>query len=184
MRLRGVAGQRLARWRDVQRPLGPAAHAGLRIARVIVGDHMVDDDDAGIGFAQRLDLGDRRCRLRLGRHQGGAIDEAPAVILRMRDLDAPGAERDGELHHFAGARDIGAMNDGVDGQRQARLRDPCGDRLFALEGARIAGDAVGGGGLRILDRELHMIEAGVGQRLHPLLRQADARGDQIGVKAD
>ena len=49
---------------------------------------------------------------------------------------------------------------------------------------RIAGDAVARGRLRILDGELHMIEAGVGERLHALLRQPDAGGDQIGVKAD
>src|SRR3546814_7582016 len=42
-RFRGVAGQHLAGRRDVEELAAPAAHAGLRPPRVVVGHHVVDD---------------------------------------------------------------------------------------------------------------------------------------------
>jgi len=47
--------------RHVERPSAPAAHAGLGIARVVVGHHGVDDDGRG-GARELFHLG------------GGALD--------------------------------------------------------------------------------------------------------------
>ena len=69
-------------------------------------------------LAQRLDRGGRALDLLARRHQGGAVLQRPTIILHMRDLDAARAERKRERHHLADALDIGAVHDGVDGQRQ------------------------------------------------------------------
>ncbi len=151
---------------------------------MIIRDHVVDHDDASIGFAQGLDLGNRGFGLGPRRHQSGTIEHSPAVILRMRDFDPPRAELDGKLDHFAGVRDIGAMNDGVHGQGQADPRDPARNGLLAREATLVAGDFVGGLRFGILDRKLYMVEARRREVVDALLRKADSRGDQIGVEAD
>ncbi len=87
----------------------------------------------------------------------------------MRDLDAARAERQRKIDHGCDALDIGAMDDGVDGQRQAQPYDLCGELALARIGAVIAGDAVGRCRHAVLDRELHMIEAGVGKLAERLL---------------
>ena len=94
---RGVAGQDLARRRDVQVLPRPAAHAGLGIARVVVGHHVVDHEHALEPLARRLDQRDRALGLLAGRHQRRAVGERPAVVLDVGDLEAPGAELDREL---------------------------------------------------------------------------------------
>ena len=139
---------------------------------------------AGVFPLQRLNLGDRDFGLRPGRHQRGAVDEAPTVILRMSDLDTPCTERHGQFDHLAGARDIGAMDHGIDGQRQAIVGDGFGDDLFLRVGAFIIADPVGGFSFGVLDRELNVIEPGVGKRLHFLRRQSDAGCDEIGIEPD
>ena len=75
------------------------------------------------------------------------------------------------------------MHDHVDGERQTEPHDLAGERALAREGAVVAGDVIGGCLLAVLDRDLHVIEAGVGERGERLRRQADRRGDQIGVEA-
>ena len=110
---------------------------------MIIGDHMVDDDYPGIGLFERFDLGDRRLPLARGRHERGPVEYSPAVILGMCDFDPACAERDGEPDHISSTENIGAVNDGVHGERQARLRNPFRDRLFTREGALVARDPVG-----------------------------------------
>ena len=56
------------------------------------------------------------------------------------------------------------MHHHVDGERQAELHDFGRERALARRGAVIAGDMVGGFLLAVLDRDLHVIEAGVGER--------------------
>ena len=62
--------------------------------------------------------------------------------------------------------DVGAMHDEIDGERQAEPHDFGGERVLALEGAAIAGDVVGGHRVAILDRDLHVVEAGLPQIAH------------------
>ena len=53
---------------------------------------------------------------------------------------------------------------------------------FLAESARIAGDMVGGFLRAVLDRDLHVIEAGIGQQAQRLVGDTDRRGDEIGVE--
>src|SRR5436309_353720 len=55
--LGGMAGQYLAARANIHRLPAPAAHASLRVARVIIGRDMVDDHRAPILLAPRLDGG-------------------------------------------------------------------------------------------------------------------------------
>ena len=174
-RFRGVAGQHLAGGRDVERAPAPAADARLRIARVIVRHHRVDDDAAVMARAQILHRRRRALDLLAGRHQRGAVLERPAVILHVRDLDAACAERQCEIDHLADAVDVGAMHDRVDGQRQPVPHDLGRERALARERAVIAGDVVGGGGLAVLDGDLHVVEPGCGERAQRPLGDADRR---------
>ena len=57
-----------------------------------------------------------------------------------------------------------------------------GERFLALVGALVAGDVVGGAGLAVLDGNLHVVEAGIGELRERLLGDADRRRDQVGVK--
>ena len=50
--------------------------------------------------------------------------------------------------------------------------------------ACVVGDAVGVGGVGVLDGDLHVVEAGVRQLLEALARQQHGRRDQVGVEAD
>ena len=57
------------------------------------------------------------------------------------------------------------MNDDVGGERQFARHHRGGQRALRREGAVIAGDAVGGSGRAVLDRNLHMIEPGFDKRV-------------------
>ena len=61
----------------------------------------------------------------------------------MRDFDPSRAKLDCEPDHISRAKNIGAVDDGIDGERQTSLRDPFRDRQLAGEGALVAGDPVG-----------------------------------------
>ena len=55
------------------------------------------------------------------------------------------------------------MHDEIDGQRQPEPHHLGGERVLSLERAAIAGDVVGGFGVGVLDRDLHVIEPGIRQ---------------------
>ena len=76
------------------------------------------------------------------------------------------------------------MHRRVEGERQAEGAHPAGNLELAVVRVGIVGDAVGVGGLRVLDRHLHVVEAEHGQPLQPLARQQHAGGDQVGVEPD
>ena len=79
------------------------------------------------------------------------------------------------------AIDVGAVQHDVDREREAQ---------FAHEGRRrrfcgtplIAGDAIGGGRVRVLEGDLDVLEPGVAQLLRTGARQPDARGDERRVQ--
>ena len=66
------------------------------------------------------------------RHQRGAVGERPAVILGMRDFEPARAEFDRKIDERADLMQIGAMDDRIDGERQARLDDVAGEGALAL----------------------------------------------------
>ena len=80
--------------------------------------------------------------------------------------------------------DVLAMDGRVDGERQAERAHPAGDLQLLGVAAAIVGDAVGVGGVGVLDRDLHVVEAARGQRLQPLAREQHGGGDEVGIEAD
>ena len=102
----------------------------------------------------------------------------------MRDLDPPRAEFDREINHARRVLDIAAMDDGVDGERQALGRHPGGDLALLGVAALVAADPIGLRRVDALDRKLDVIEAGGDEAIKQVARQADAGGDQIGVEPD
>lgn len=100
----------------------------------------------------------------------------------MRDLHSARAERQGKIDHFADARNVLPMHDGVDGERQLQTHDLMGEFALAGKGAVIAGDTVGGVRLAVLDRDLDVIKSRVAEFGKPPGGQANAGGDQIGVE--
>ena len=79
--------------------------------------------------------------------------------------------------------DVLAVDRRVERQRQADLLHPAGDLALFRRAALVGGDAVGVLGVDVLDRELHVIEAALGEAGQPLLRQQHAGGDEVGVEA-
>ena len=75
---------------------------------------------------------------------------------------------------------IGALS----GERQAERTHPAGDLQLLGVAALVVGDAVGVGGVGILDRDLHVIQTARGQRLQALAGERHGGGDEIGVEAD
>ena len=72
----------------------------------------------------------------------------------------------------------------IEGQRQAERAHPAGDLQLLGVAALVVGDAVGVGGVRVLDRDLHVIEAARSQPLQALAREQHGGGDEVGVEAD
>ena len=181
-RLGRVAGQHLARRRHVERAPAPAADAGLGIAGIVVRHHRVDDDAPVVARAQVLHRRRGTLDLLAARHQCGAVLDRPAVVLHVRDLDPARAEREREIDHVADPVDVGAVHHRVHGERQLVPNDL--GRECALPGKRpvVAGDAVGGRSVGVLDGDLHMVEPGLGERAEGLVRDADRGGDEIGVE--
>ena len=70
----------------------------------------------------------------------------------------------------------------VSGRPSARTQR--GDLELLGVAAAVVGDAVGVGGLGVLDRDLHVVEPALGQPLQALAREQHGRGDQVGVEAD
>ena len=116
------------------------------------------------------------------RQQGRAVDQRPAVILDMGDLDPRGAEPRREGDHARHTAQILAMDDEIAGQRQARRHDgACGRDLLRL-GAGHPADALGLGRIRVLEGKLDMVEPRVQEGRHPPVIEQDAGGDEIGVE--
>ena len=139
----------------------PAAHAGLWAPGVVIGHHRIDHQPAGVARPAMASMSCQRAvDLLPRRHQRGTVAQGPAVILRVGDLDAPGAQRGREIDQFAHPSDVGAVDDGVDRQRHVQAGDSLGEAQLAGVSAVVASDAVGGDGVGILDRQLDVVQAG------------------------
>ena len=75
------------------------------------------------------------------------------------------------------------MHDRIDGQRNFEIDDFGRKRALTRKGALIAGDMIGARFFAVLDRDLHVVEAGVGKLAQRRRGDADRGRDQIGVKA-
>src|SRR5690242_19290068 len=101
----------------------------------------------------------------------------------MRKLDARGTDSGGELHQLGTADDIGPMQDDIDRERKASLDGRAGERDLAGVGALVSRDMIGRGGLRVLNRELHMIQTGFTQRNEARGGDADSGRNEVCVEA-
>ena len=93
----------------------------------------------------------------------------------MRDLQPLRPDFDREVDDFRQMVDVLAVDRRIDGEAEPQLPRP--QRHVALLGdaAFIGRNAVGGGGIDILNRHLHMVETNFRERLQPLARQQHAR---------
>src|SRR3546814_19523442 len=86
-RFRGVAGQPLAGRRDVEELAAPAAHAGLRPPRVVVGHHVVDDQHALQPLARHLNHRGPLLELPARRHQRPTLEKRHAAVLHATHVE-------------------------------------------------------------------------------------------------
>ena len=100
----------------------------------------------------------------------------------MRDFETPCAKFAGKLDELADLIEIGAMDDGVDGERQAGSGHVAGEGALALPCAGVVAETVVGLLVRALEGELCVVEAGVDEFAGQLLAHPDPRGDEVGVE--
>jgi hypothetical protein len=100
----------------------------------------------------------------------------------VRHLQAAGAESQGQFDEVGQAVQVLPVDHGVERQRQAGGAHDRGEGQLAGMAAGVAADAVGAARFRVLDGELHVVEAGFDQLVEaPLVRQ-HAGGDEVGVE--
>ena len=182
-RLGCVAGEDPTRRRNGDDAAAPTAHAWLGPPGVVVRHDEIDNQHT-LQSGPRLgdELGARQ-HLFTRRHQGLPVLERPAVVLHMRDLEAPGAEVERELDDGGQAGNILTVDRRVKRQGEIERLRPARYLQFFAMSTGIVSDAVGVGGVAVLDRNLHVIEAAGGQVLEPLPCQQNPGGDQVRVKA-
>ena len=151
--------------------------------RIVVGNDEVDDEPAFEPLARRLDDGDRRSDFGARGHQRRPVDVSPAVILRVRDFEAPRPDVDREINKSRDILDVGPVDHRVDRQGQAQHRDPRGEGPLPVVGAGQAGDPVGPAGLGRLERELHMVEPRLRQGVERVARGSDSGRDEVRIEA-
>ncbi len=100
----------------------------------------------------------------------------------MRHFEPAGAKLDRKIDEHGHLMNIRAMDDRIDGERQARLDDISSEGALALPRAFVMAKAVVGLLVGSLEGELRMIEPGVGEFAGQLLAHPDARSDEVGVK--
>ena len=110
--------------------------------RVIVRDDVVDDETAGEAGPRGFDGRGGCVELVPARQQSRPVGQRPAIILDMGDLEPFGAELHGKLDDRFEPFEILPMDDGVDGQRQARGADKSSSLALGLLRAGKAGDAI------------------------------------------
>lgn len=178
----GVTGKRFAVGRDQHQFAAPAAHAGLGIFRVVVGDDGLDADFAAEAFFGGFDSDQGLIELRARGQQAVAIGEAPSVILHVGKFNASGARRFGDLEHFVDLIDVAAVNDEIERDGDANFFQPTEEPEFLRVGF-CAGDFFGGVGVGTLETELDVVEAGVDELREFGFVEREARGDEVDVKA-
>ena len=77
-----------------------------------------------------------------------------------------------EIDDVVDALDVGPVHHGVDSEQKVVAHDRGRQRPFSGKCARVAGDAVGGRSVAVLDRDLHMVETALRQCAEGLLRNS------------
>ncbi len=156
---------------------------------MVVGDDMGDLDPVAVPRAGGGDVLFGLPDLLVARREVGPVDPGPAVELGVRELHPVGAERDRQVGDLAEALDIGAVQHGVDGERQSGAGEQGGRGELALvPGGTLEpgqpGDAVGLPGVGVLDGQLHVVQPGRGEFGGAVTVQRQTAGDQVGVEAE
>ena len=180
---RGVARPHLACRSHGHVGARPPAHAGLGILLVVVRQ---DPDDLELRAQPGplfLHHPPPLVELRPGGHQRVAVVKRPAVELRVRELDALGAERFREPDEVAHLVEVLAVQHNVDREREPELPGPAvRGELIAV--GRGAGDVVRELFVRRLDADLDVVEPRTPQRGEAVLRHAVGRRDERLVEPD
>ena len=121
-----------------------------------------------------LDVGARR-------QQRVAVRERPAEVLRVGELQPLGADPLRQRHELRHARDVAAVNDHVERQRQAERARRARDLQLRVE-IVAPGDPGGAVGIDVLHRQLDAVEARADQLGQPRAIGGDAAGDQVDVE--
>ena len=161
--------------------MSPAVETRLGPDLVIIREHIKDIDLAGesrFGCGRDFSrVGDLFARW----EQRCAIKKRPAVELRIGQLDSFGSQRFRQFNHLRQAIDVPSVNHKIEAERNAgRPNFPSNVQLMPMR-AR-ASDFIGQAGLVGLETQLNGIEACIAQQVHAFVIQADAAGDEIGVK--
>ena len=178
----GVTGKRFAARSDQHHFAAPAAHAGLRIFCVVVGDDGLDANFAAEAVFGGFDFGERLIELRARGQQSVSIGEAPTVVLHIGKFDASCARGLGDFQHFVDLIDVAAVNDEVERDGDADFFQPFEDTEFLCVGFS-AGDFFGGVCVGTLEAELDVVEAGFDELREFLFVEREAGGDEVDVEA-
>lgn len=130
-----VAGECSAVGTDGQKHRAPAIHASLGPLFEIVGHHEQDFHLVADAAAVIIDYGFGLLDLFTGRHQMGAIDHAPAVVLGVRQFQILDLHRQ---RHFDDAGDmveVVAMQYDIEHHGIVVALDQAGNARFEVEGS-------------------------------------------------
>jgi len=114
--------------------------------------------------------------------QCGAILHRPRVVLRVRELEAIGAELYREVAQFRNAHDVVTMQHDVEGEWDAGVANERGGDELAIEASH-AGDQFGAFAFAVLKAQLNMVETAFAKLAELVLVQSCSAGNQVDVKA-
>src|SRR5215471_12017317 len=153
----GVAGQCTAGRVDQEDTLAPSAHAGLRISRVVVGDHRIDPHLSFQTLPGLLYRTQAFLELVTGGKQRVPILERPPVILGVRDLHSLGLKLFGEFDHLVDVVQILSVDHQIDGECYWQCADgSCQGNFVSVRFC--ASYPVCQPVLRVLEAQLNMVE--------------------------
>ncbi len=174
--------QREAIRSDRQKHRTKAVHAGLRPGFEVVRHH----EENSHPFAKPLAVTTRgllrALQLLAGRQQTVAVQPRPAVVLGVRQLDITRAHLFRHVENVADVVDVESMQHHIEHHRVVVLPDQSGHPGLQLEGAGAAQKVVHFA-RTVLERQLNMVQSRGLQRRNARLGKANARGNEIDVKA-
>ena len=179
---RVVAGQGHAIRRNRQKHRTPAIHAGLRTLLEVIGNDKQNPAARAELGAVALHHGLGFNQLCVRRHQVVAVGPGPAVILRVGQFQEFGIKGQRHLDDLVHMRQIVPVQHAVEHHRPVVLLDQARHALLEFKRFGMAQEIVEFAG-RVLERQLHMVQSGVFQPAGAGFGQADARSDQVGIKA-
>ena len=177
-----MAGQDLPVGRHDEVDLAPAAVAGLRILLVIVREDEQDLHSAPMGLLGPLGDLERTIHLLACRHERVAIDQSPAVVLRVGQLEPVGAHLRGQVDDLLNAVEVRLVEHDVDREGEPEFAHQGRGRALLLHRSH-AGDPLGIVVIGVLQRDLDVLQPGLAELLGAGSREPESRGDQRAVQS-